>query len=321
MRVPENLTIEGTTYKITSFGGLSGHKGLELISLPESLSKISASSFSGCEKLFEITLPKDLQTIEFKAFLGCSKLKTVHIPAKVETIGDAAFGDCGSLTSITVDDNNANFEVANYCLVNKSNANNHKLLQGFSSSSTIPEGVKTLGQYCFAGKNIKTIDIPKEVTDIPSNAFSSSSLTQISFPSDSELASLTDACFMNCSKLAAIDLPSKLTTIGTFIFSGSGLENVTIPKSVNTIQTHAFGDMKKLKTVTFEKRVDAANNVVIPTTIDAAAFESSGSKDSPITFNLPWTKQQHVDTFKKGETYAFGATYANINFEYEEGKQ
>ena len=67
--------------------------------IPETVTYIGMSSFSGCTELKQITLPKNLKFIEGGAFSG-SGLTSVTIPEGVTDIG--GFEDCKNLTSVTL---------------------------------------------------------------------------------------------------------------------------------------------------------------------------------------------------------------------------
>ena len=65
------------------------HNGSPLLSvkLPDTLKRIGAGAFYGCNNLTEITLPEGLEVIEDSAFSGCEALKELIIPNTVTGIG------------------------------------------------------------------------------------------------------------------------------------------------------------------------------------------------------------------------------------------
>lgn len=322
VKVPSEFVFDSDTYILTQLGGFSEHSKLELISIPESVSEIRARGFYNCYNLFEITLPKLLKTIGKSAFQGCAKLKDIFIPATVNSIGEAALADCLKLEKINVDLENTRYKVVQDCLID---TKSKKLLQGLTTAIIPQDGsITSLGQHCFSNTDITNIQIPEGVTNISTNAFSRCGyLTEVILPSTLEVLDAT--CFAWCSNLKNIELPSKLRTIRTYVFDSCAFENVTMPESIIDVLERSFGDMTSLKTVTFKKHLDENGELVIPN-IHQNAFANSGTSDSPIVFNLPWSKEQHkaafeVDTDGKPRDPFFGAigvNYENINFDYEE---
>ena len=70
--------------------------------IPNSVTSIGYSAFSGCSGLTSITIPNSVTSIGNYAFANCSGLTSVTIPNSVTSIGDFAFYKCTSLTSITI---------------------------------------------------------------------------------------------------------------------------------------------------------------------------------------------------------------------------
>ncbi len=70
--------------------------------IPNSVTSIGNSAFSGCSSLTSVTIPNSVTSIGDYAFSGCSGLTSVTIPNSVTSIGDGAFCYCSSLTSVTL---------------------------------------------------------------------------------------------------------------------------------------------------------------------------------------------------------------------------
>jgi hypothetical protein len=68
--------------------------------IPDSVTSIGSSVFSGCTGLTSVVIPDSLTSIGGGAFYNCSSLTSVVIPDSVTSIGDYAFQSCYSLTDV-----------------------------------------------------------------------------------------------------------------------------------------------------------------------------------------------------------------------------
>jgi hypothetical protein len=134
----------------------------------------------------------------------------------------------------------------------------------------IAPGVTSLGASAFVSSSITGITIPNTVTSIGQYAFNSiSSLSTISFESNSQL-----------------------TSIGYAAFAYSALTTISIPKSVTTLGQGSFYQTTSLGVVTFEAgsllssigidafRLSSLNSIAIPagvTSIGTSAFANTTS--------------------------------------------
>jgi hypothetical protein len=295
VRIPTELSVEGTVYNVISVAGFASHKTLELLDLQTGLQTIGTRAFESCSNLLEFTIPDTVITIGTEAFKGCSKIKVIKIPVGVVSIADAAFAQCTKLNKITVDPGNSNFKIENDCLIN---TNTNRLIQGLNTGR-IPETVKSLGNYCFANTTISKTIIPEGIEVIPNNAFSRCEhLVDVTLPST--IKSLDATCFAWCKSLSNINLPEGLTKLMTYIFAETALVDVVIPSTVTEINEMAFGNIKTLKTVTFKKSAG------LPA-IHVGAFSSTNG----VTFNVPWAEGEVANA-------PWGALNALINYNYKE---
>ena len=129
---------------------LNGEEITDLV-IPNNVTRISASSFSGCSALTSVTIPNSVTTIGNSAFSDCNGLTSVTIPNSVTTIGSSAFRSCSGLTSITIPNNVRSIH--------------EEAFSGCSglTSVTIPNSVTFIGTSAFYGCTSLTSIISKMV--------------------------------------------------------------------------------------------------------------------------------------------------------------
>jgi hypothetical protein len=92
--IPESVTeIMGNAFNKTGLTSIT-FKG-------NKLAKIGEYAFNGVS-LINLILPEGLTEIGESAFSGCRSLKTLTLPSTIKKIGTEAFGYCSSLTTVTV---------------------------------------------------------------------------------------------------------------------------------------------------------------------------------------------------------------------------
>ncbi|MBC6719149.1 leucine-rich repeat domain-containing protein [Treponema sp. Marseille-Q4130] len=75
-------------------------EGIESVDVPDSVTDIPSSLFSGCAALKRIKLSSSLRYLPDRLFEGCASLEKIIMPPEVDSIGRAAFSGCASLKSI-----------------------------------------------------------------------------------------------------------------------------------------------------------------------------------------------------------------------------
>lgn len=102
--IPDKVTIDGITYKVTSVAAnaLKNNKVVTTVTIGKYVTSIGSGAFSGCTKLKKVTIGKGVTTIGSKAFYKCTSLTSITIPSKVKKIGDYAFKGCSKLKTINL---------------------------------------------------------------------------------------------------------------------------------------------------------------------------------------------------------------------------
>jgi len=109
--------------------------------IPNSVTSIGGSAFSGCSSLTSITIGNSVTSIGSFAFDGCSSLTSIAIPNSVTIIGNYAFEYCSSLTSITIDSE----AIANSLSLSSSNG----YVLYYATTVYIKTGLKNQVQHIF----------------------------------------------------------------------------------------------------------------------------------------------------------------------------
>ena len=78
------------------------YKGLKSVIIPNTVTSIGVSAFSGCEALSSVTIGNGVLSIGKYAFRNCIGLKSVIIPDSVSSIGKQAFEYCSYIESVTI---------------------------------------------------------------------------------------------------------------------------------------------------------------------------------------------------------------------------
>lgn len=82
----------------------SSFKGVENLSLPNSLREIGEYAFERCESLETLVIPEGVQVIESEAFNRCYSLVNVDLPDTLQNMWGYAFSNCTSLRCIVIPD-------------------------------------------------------------------------------------------------------------------------------------------------------------------------------------------------------------------------
>ena len=175
-----------------------------------------------------VILGSGVKAVGNYAFANLKNLKSVEINSELRLLGSGAFYGCTALSDI----------------------------EGI-------DGVKVIGSECFRGCSaLSVIGIPVSCTSVGSYAFSGTAIKSISVPKN--VTNLGEGAFSACRQLAYAELPSGLTLIPASLFSGcTALEAFFVKDdgsyggSSMTIQGNAFSGCTALRELVIYNRAES----------------------------------------------------------------
>ncbi|KAK8883231.1 hypothetical protein M9Y10_045882 [Tritrichomonas musculus] len=224
------------------------HSSLKKISIPASCTRIEENAFSSCQFLHKVEFEEGskLEYIGKNAF-SHSTLHTLIFPEKVEIFENNWCNYISKLINISVPLNSVNMKIID-----------SKILIGKSKHNDDIE----FDMIIFVARDIKQVKIPSFVKYIKSCAFfDCTNLKLIEFEENSQLISIENNAFYNCS-----------------------FERIAIPKNVRSIGCEAFHSCGQLKTIEFSEGSKL-------TLIDTFAFSYSLIKSLVIPPNVEILKE------------------------------
>ena len=318
IKIEDGITEIGERAKFNNYG-------ITKIVLPESLTTIGASAFTGAN-IESIELPSKVEKIGYAAFSSCSKLKKIELPDSVEEIGDNCFEDCEQLEEIKLSLKLE--EIPTQCFAYCDNLKEVTLPKNIkemapsafyncekltkltienaeceNSSYFDSSYIKNLTdlkmgdiQYKFDQEN-GTLEVSgsKKIVnaDSATYAFGQSGIKTLIIKDAEEIG---NECFNRLSEVEKVELPDSLKTIGEECFQGLGkLSEITISKNVEKIGKDSFKECEKL-TIKAEEGSEA----------------QSFAEDNDIDFEV--TKKSLAKEFSKYLPIIIGCAIGGILF-------
>jgi len=249
---------------LTKIGGsvFSGFDQLVELDLPDSIVSIGSRAFRDCSSLRLVKLPAHLKVISESLFSGCDALQQVQMPQDLKEIERYAFSDCPNLKSVTLPDctkkvagdafESEEFDEGglHYCITNYiTNVNDCTVsAEDWDGELGIPSSISHGGRTFV----VNSLDFPN-----------CKRLTSVRIPDT--FSTIPDCAFSGCKSLRSIEIPSSVTTIGVEAFEGcEALKSIELPDAVTEIADCLFKGCWRLRKVRFGPNV---------TTIGESAFE------------------------------------------------
>lgn len=234
--------------------------------------------YSVLKEAEEYTIPAGVEVICDKAFWYATGLKRIVIPKSVKKIGNAAFYFCNKLKIVCYSPYFGSI-ISNPYGHDLYDKVNNRILSFFDNPGGVEclnmtghqdryydtvqientdKGTLTIGEYAFAGSDIKHIIIGDGVS-IERNAFyACRSLVSIHLPET--MTEMPEHVLSDCRNLQSINIPKQLKTIGVgSLFYCTSLKNLLVPETVTEIGEYAFKCCEGLEEVGIPEAVTQIN--------------------------------------------------------------
>lgn len=218
--------------------------------IPNKVSTIGSSAFSGCKSLQYIHIHNQVKEIMSSAFRNCSNLMAVNIPTNVTKIEYATFAKCGNLKAITIHNNIVAIEQLAF--------------EGCSSLEevTIPDSVTLIGEEAFKNcENLSEVYIGTGVESVGNSVFigcHNLKLFKGKHTSDDNRCLIFDNKLISFAPYGITDynLPENITEICWCVFRGcKHLIHITIPNNIVVINQSVFDGCEKLDSITIPSEI------------------------------------------------------------------
>ena len=148
---------------------------------------------------------------------------SITIPKGVVAIGNNAFKNCTTLTTV-------NFEEESQLL--------------------------TIGDYAFYYCGIRSITIPKTVTEIEDYAFARSGISEMKFSSETSLTTIGNYAFAECNYLTEFTIPDSVVSMGQNVFNVCiNLTKIVFGKGMTVIGENIYGSSSVLRAMEFKGEI------------------------------------------------------------------
>ena len=228
------------------YEALYGKKSLNLIVLPDKLTKIGIAAFGECQNLTgSINIPEGVTEIEVGAFFNCRALSgSISLPSTLKYIGrgydrwwyGGVFTYCGFNSQLVLPNN---LEIIL--------GNAFEGCEGLYGELRLPEKLNELGDNVFRDcRNLSgSLSIPQDLHKIPNNAFEYCGSFNGTLTFHDGITSIGEYAFRGTHFKGEISLPKNLVVIQNYAFAGCDFSGeLNLPKTLRSIGRKAFGDLE-----------------------------------------------------------------------------
>ena len=233
---------------------------IDVANIREGTVGLADYAFYGAMGLTSVSLPESVKNIGRCAFYNCNSLTTINLPMGLTKIEEFTFYQCASLTQIYIPNSVTSI---GYSAFNKCYA---------LTEVNIPTAVEYIDDFAFykcyslAAVNFDLLQsAPEEVTAVSSNLktigervfYNCTSLTTINIPDSVE--SIGSRTFYKCTGLTSVTFNgTALTELNEYMFYGcTSLTEVRLPNGMKKIGNYAFRGCEALTNVMFSESLES----------------------------------------------------------------
>jgi len=212
--------------------------------------------FAASSNRTSFSVPDGVSSIGDSAFSGCKNLVNISIPSSVNKISINVFYQCSSLSWFEVSKDNQFFASVDGVLFN---TQKNMLVQFPQNNSLtnyiIPDGTKSIDLHAFAyNQHLVTVVVPESVESMLSPFSNCQSLKEVRI--DAHIDVIENNAFLHCDKLEKVNIPDGVVSIGYNAFEGcTSLTRIDLPGSLVKIDMEAFLGCSSLTSVTIPANV------------------------------------------------------------------
>lgn len=168
-------------------------EGIMKVTIPDSVTEIQATCFSGLRYLSSIKIPDGVHKLKSETFYGCERLESVTLPKNLDSFHVEALEACPALKTLKISSENEKYEVTDGMLMIKKK---HEMIFVVAKKKTvkIPEGVVTIGKKAFINSGAKNVQISSTVKNIGSQALENENIKNIKIAKDNASFAISGQC-------------------------------------------------------------------------------------------------------------------------------
>lgn len=208
----KNIVI--TSHGVATNRGDCDFQGSDVV-IPAGVKRIDARLF--CQgSIRSVVIPEGVTTIGKSAFSGCIDMVSVTLPASVKEIADDAFEQCFHITQWNISPKNTNYRLDGPFIFSEQGRVIFRVAERIAGHLDIPVGVREINTGAFDYCPIAEASMPEGVEKIGPRAFASTALKKVHLPDS--LKEIGIGAFQSCHQLESITIPSGVQRIGDGTF-------------------------------------------------------------------------------------------------------